>query len=76
MEHTEFSETSAYKILTPGNYPEESRECLLSFCAESDVFHFVIKNQKDKHNYNFVFCFVWVRKLVAHIEGGAYAEGI
>jgi len=24
MEKTEFSETSAYKIQTPGNYPEES----------------------------------------------------
>jgi len=24
MEHTECSETSAYKIQTPGNYPEES----------------------------------------------------
>jgi len=24
MEQTEFSETSAYKIQTPGNYPEES----------------------------------------------------
>jgi hypothetical protein len=24
MEHTERSETSAYKIQTPGNYPEES----------------------------------------------------
>jgi len=24
MEHTECSETSAYKIQTPGNYPEEN----------------------------------------------------
>jgi hypothetical protein len=24
MEHTECSETSAYKLQTPGNYPEES----------------------------------------------------
>ena len=24
MEHTECSETSAYKIQTPGNYPKES----------------------------------------------------
>ena len=24
MEHTECSETSAYKIQTPGNYPEDS----------------------------------------------------
>jgi hypothetical protein len=24
MEHTEFSETSAYKIQTPRNYPEEN----------------------------------------------------
>ena len=27
MEQTECSETSAYKIQTPGNYPEESIEC-------------------------------------------------
>jgi hypothetical protein len=26
MEQMEFSETSAYKIQTPGNYPEESIE--------------------------------------------------
>ena len=26
MEQTECSETSAYKIQTPGNYPEESRQ--------------------------------------------------
>jgi len=26
MEQTEWSETSAYKILTPGNYPEERIE--------------------------------------------------
>jgi len=33
MEQTECSETSAYKILTPGNYPEENiqrdEKCLL-----------------------------------------------
>ena len=26
MERTEFSETSEYKIRTPGNYPEESKQ--------------------------------------------------
>jgi hypothetical protein len=26
MEHTECFKTSAYKIQTPGNYPEESRQ--------------------------------------------------
>jgi len=26
MERTECSETSAYKIQTPGNYPEESKQ--------------------------------------------------
>jgi len=26
MEQTECSETSAYKIQTPGNYPEESKQ--------------------------------------------------
>ena len=26
MEQTEYSETSAYKIQTPGNYPEENMQ--------------------------------------------------
>jgi len=36
MEETECSETSAYKIQTPGNYPEES--ILLYFF----IFHYVL----------------------------------
>jgi len=41
MEQTEFSETSAYKLQTPGNYPEESiqpNSCSSKFfeCAEKD----------------------------------------
>jgi hypothetical protein len=28
MEQTECSETSAYKIQTPGNYPEENIQCM------------------------------------------------
>jgi len=31
MEHTECSETLAYKIQTPGNYPEESIELQLIY---------------------------------------------
>ena len=48
------------------------RECLLSFGAESFVFHFAIQKCKDQDtkNCNFVCCFIWVRNLVAHIEGG------
>jgi len=34
MEQTEFSETLAYKIQTPGNYPEESIQQL--FCYWKD----------------------------------------
>jgi hypothetical protein len=30
MEQTEFSETSAYKIQAPGNYPEESIQTYVS----------------------------------------------
>jgi hypothetical protein len=50
----------------------EVRECLLSFGAESFVLQFAIQKFKDYNiqNYNFAFCFVWVRNLVAHIEGG------
>jgi hypothetical protein len=45
MEQTECSETSAYKIQTPGNYPEgniqhtehsESLKSKSSFCCESE----------------------------------------
>jgi hypothetical protein len=37
-------------------------EWLLSFVAESFVFHFDIQKFKDQdtQNYNFVRCFVWV----------------
>jgi len=46
-------------------------ECLLSFGAESFVFQFAIQKFKDYiQKYNFVYCFVWVRNLVAHIDGG------
>jgi hypothetical protein len=44
MEETDCSETSAYKIQTPGNYPEESMqhleqgECLKSSCKYRLVF--------------------------------------
>jgi len=33
MEQTECSEMSAYKIQTPGNYPEESIQILAKFLA-------------------------------------------
>jgi len=40
----------------------EVRECLLSFNAESFVFHFAIQKYKDLNiqNYSFFFCFVYV----------------
>jgi hypothetical protein len=49
----------------------EVRECLLSFGAESFVFQFNIQKFKDYNiqKYNFGCCVVWVRNLVAHIEG-------
>ena len=37
MEQTECSETSAYKIQTPGNYPEESIHQHFSSLAETIV---------------------------------------
>jgi hypothetical protein len=47
-------------------------ENLPSLGAESFVFQFVFQKFKDYviQNYNFVRYFVWVCKLVAHIEGG------
>jgi hypothetical protein len=40
----------------------EVKKCLLSFCAESLVFHFAIQKFKDydTQNYNVACCFVWV----------------
>jgi hypothetical protein len=38
MEQTECSETSAYKIQTPGNYPEESIQILLDFVEHPFYF--------------------------------------
>jgi hypothetical protein len=48
-----------------------ARWCLL-FCAESLVFQFAIQKRKDYdlQNYDLAGCFVWLRKLVTHIEGG------
>jgi len=34
-----------------------------------------IQIYKDTQNYNFA-CFVRVRNMVAHVEGGKYAEGV
>jgi len=49
MEQTECSETSAYKIQTPGNYPEEHGECLksriLPLCLFSLIKKHVTKNR-------------------------------
>ena len=38
----------------------------------SFVFNFVIQKYKDEviQNYNFAYCFIWVRNLVAQAEGG------
>ena len=35
MEQTECSETSAYKIQTPGNYPEESIQQIITYLPKS-----------------------------------------
>jgi hypothetical protein len=51
MEQIECSETSAYKIQTPGNHPEENiqhtehgeslKSKIISVCSENQVEHFV-----------------------------------
>jgi len=35
----------------------------------------VFKDQ-DIQNYNFAFCFVWVRNLIVDIVGGKEAKGV
>jgi hypothetical protein len=51
---------------------------LLSFGAESFGFQFAIQKFKDQdiQKFNFACCVVWVRNLVAEIEGGTQAEGV
>jgi len=37
MEQTEYSEKSAYKLQTPGNYPEESKQKLTLYLTFDTV---------------------------------------
>jgi hypothetical protein len=43
-------------------------ECL--FGVEFGVFKVAIQKYKDIENCDIACCFLWVRILVAHIEGG------
>ena len=53
MEQTECSETSAYKIQTPGNYPEESIQHVSSgFCT----FFKINKDWVTKENDFIILC--------------------
>jgi len=45
MEQTECSETSAYKIQTPGNYPEENIQ-------QETIYIEQVYNQPTAHNIN------------------------
>jgi hypothetical protein len=51
MEQTEYSETSAYKIQTPGNYREENIQQIYSHCKEI-LFH-VLKNDRPIQKYEY-----------------------
>jgi hypothetical protein len=50
MEQTECSETSAYKIQTPGNYPEENIQPWNDFCKKNSknlVLYYITSNPLD-----------------------------
>ena len=51
---------------------------MVTYGAEYFVFQFAIQKYIDQgtQNCSFACCFVWVWNLVAHIEGGTYAEGV
>jgi len=69
MEHTEWSETSAYKIQTLGNYPEESiQHCnkLFSFIVS---FEFYFRGQNEK-------LFLWNIFYHMFIKGHAVAQSV
>jgi len=46
------------------------------FCFPGCYLKFLRLRHTDIQNYNFSRGFVWVRNLVAQIEGGTYNEGI
>jgi len=54
MELTEYSETSAYKIQTPGNHPKERKQqeppCLRIQVHDSSMSIFLNRLQKYYHN--------------------------
>jgi len=51
MEQTECSETSAYKIQTAGNYPEESIQQCVSFISKMDLINSGTKMMWIKYYY-------------------------
>jgi hypothetical protein len=54
MEQTECSETSAYKIQTPGNYPEEKKHASSSSSSSTatkpSTLQLTVKHCKHVHN--------------------------
>ena len=63
MEQTERSETSTYKIQTPGNYPEEKHTAIkLTYvpCNNAMFFTFCILHQKV-HNLQSCLFYVGVK---------------
>jgi hypothetical protein len=54
---------SAKKITVKGGF-----RGLATF--QSTVPPTLIPNSSGVHNYNFACCFVWVRNLDSHVEGG------
>jgi hypothetical protein len=47
MEQIECSETSAYKIQTPGNHAEENIQIPLLVCIIMGVSHCAVPNQRE-----------------------------
>ena len=59
MEQTECSETSAYKLQTPGNYPEESIQQLsVSFPLKMGPLRFIETQMNEDHNHRAVN--IWI----------------
>jgi len=62
MEHTECSETSAYKIQTPANYPEESTQQV------SGCWNFrrqICDQERSREDYGIKLC----NRSTAHVGG-------
>jgi len=70
MEHTECSETSAYKTQTPGNYPEESIQHSEQGESLKSLINFYYQHYTKR---KYALCGKSRVFLLTFIEGGSFS---